>query len=350
MATPQHGPDYLAESQATLLNVFYSIPIPLELFTTAFRLYAKLHQTRDSHLAFDDYFMIFATIVAVAECITGLVYGAPYGLGRHIEAVSEHDLRMYLMGDYIFSHFYDVAIGCTKLSVLALYYRIFVTKSFRRLIIGVAIYVCLWLVAMEVVLGFGCRPIQAWWEAAPGRCVNKVSFTYFTNVTNLVTDLFIFVMPIPMILKLHTTRNNKISLCFLFSIGLGTCAISAARLSFVFGVGSKDMTWWVASLGILSAWEPCGGILCANLPVIYRPIIDLFKRAASTFRKSSDIDPETANSAKEYPVTHLNHDWRRLDNSSSRLNNHFGHLPQGSVKPLNHAPSIARPIRTPPSI
>lgn len=98
---------------------------------------------------------------------------------------------------------------------------------------------------MEVVLGLGCRPVQGWWDAtvaATAQCVDKVAFTYSTNITNLLTDIWIFIMPIPIILKLQASRNKKIGLCFLFSVGLGTCALSAARLSVIVSVGSDDIT------------------------------------------------------------------------------------------------------------
>jgi hypothetical protein len=108
--------------------------------------------------------------------------------------------------------------------------------------VATAVFVVAWIVVMEVVLGFSCRPIQAFWGDAEGKCINLVAFTYFTNITNLVTDLWIFALPIPIILKLQASKEKKIGLCFLFSIGLGTCAISAARLSFVFGVGTVDYT------------------------------------------------------------------------------------------------------------
>lgn len=35
-------------------------------------------------------------------------------------------------------------------------------------------------------------------------------------------------------------------------------------------------------LGILSAWEPLGGIFCANLPVIYRAVITMFRNLKSS--------------------------------------------------------------------
>jgi hypothetical protein len=151
-------------------------------------------------------------------------------------------INRHWQGDYIFSHFYDIAIALTKLSILALYYRIFITRKFRILVISTACFVGAWVIVMEVVLGFGCQPIQAWWDATQGKCIDKEAFTYFTNVTNMATDLWIFMMPIPVILGLHAAKEKRIILCFMFGVGLATCAISAARLSFVFGVASADFT------------------------------------------------------------------------------------------------------------
>lgn len=95
-------------------------------------------------------------------------------------------------GNYIFSHFYDVAIVSTKLSVLALYYRVFVTPVFRSVVIVTAAFILTWLVTMEVVLGLECRPIQAWWGATEGSCLDQVAFGYFTNITNLTSDVSSF--------------------------------------------------------------------------------------------------------------------------------------------------------------
>ncbi|KAI1775712.1 hypothetical protein F4818DRAFT_385975 [Hypoxylon cercidicola] len=308
-----YSAEYLAESRTTVLNAFYSIPIPLEILSTAFRLWVKARPSSQGHLAFDDYLMIWATMTAVAECIAGLVYGAPYGLGRHIQAVATADRQSFLMGDYIFSHFYDFAIASTKLSVLALYYRIFAADKFRIIVIITAAFVVSWLVAMEIVLGLGCRPVQGWWDATvavTATCVDKVAFTYSTNITNLITDIWIFLMPIPIILGLQASKDKKLGLCFLFSVGLGTCAISAARLSVVLSVGSDDFTWSEVPLGILSAWEPCGGILCANLPLVYRAMVRGINQIRSTV-KSSRSRTHDISARPNSPY----HAWTPLDNS-----------------------------------
>lgn len=78
-----------------------------------------------------------------------------------------------------------------------------------------------------------------------------------------------------------------------------TCGISAGRLSVVVVQGSCDFTCKLAShhlpttvrspndagvdvrLGILSAWEPPGGIFCASLPIIYRLVVTTFRNLRS---------------------------------------------------------------------
>ncbi|KAL7786689.1 WD40-repeat-containing domain protein [Trichoderma ceciliae] len=276
------SPEYLAESKTHMVSTMYAIPIALEAFSTGWRLWAAA-RAQSGWLAFDDYLMVFAT------------------------------------GDYIFSHFYDMAIAFTKLSVLALYHRIFITRTFRSLVIGTACFVCAWVIVMEVVLGFGCRPIQAWWDEARGKCIDKEAFTYFTNVTNMATDLWIFMMPMPVILGLQAAKEKRAILCFMFGVGLATCAISAVRLSFVFGVASADFTWDEASLGILSAWEPCGAILCANLPHIYRHLIIIRDTVQAGVRSvthsRSTAAAASSDSRGGYKGSLQHHDWERVNKS-----------------------------------
>ncbi|KAL4797004.1 hypothetical protein BDV19DRAFT_377751 [Aspergillus venezuelensis] len=296
--------DYLTQSKVLDLNVCYSIPIPLEILSTSFRLWAELRPGR-SGLAFDDLLMVWATAVSVGLCISGLVYGPPYGMGRHIAALDEEDVKTFMMGDYIFSHFYDFAIASTKLSVLALYYRIFPKPHFRRVVILTAVFVVMWLTAMELVLGFQCRPIQRFWDLdVDGECFNLVAFSYFTNITNLVTDLWILVLPLPIIMRLHISRDKKIGLSLLFSVGLATCTVSAARLSVVVSQGSDDFTWASVPLGILSVWEPLGGILCANLPISYKPLSAAFRKV--TGQSSSERSRQIPTGPRS---------WLRLENN-----------------------------------
>ncbi|KAI0112060.1 hypothetical protein GGR51DRAFT_54150 [Nemania sp. FL0031] len=323
--TMTYSAEYLAQDRRPLVTAFYSLPIPLEILSTLFRLWVKASPNSDGYLGYDDYLIVWATITAVAECIAGLVYGPPQGLGRHVQALDPSDISTYLKGDYIFSHFYDFAIASTKLSILALYHRIFMASKMRIFILVTAGFVFAWLIEMEIILGLGCQPIQGWWDAsvaATAKCVDKVAFTYSTNVLNLIFDLWIFAMPIPVIMKLNVNLGKRIALCCLFSLGLGVCGLSIARLSVVFSAGSGDVTWEEVPLGILSALEPCGAILCANLPIIYRQILRGFKIIGSTAKTTggnSDGSKELMSPIK----TTGGHDWVQINNSGRKKDTGF---------------------------
>jgi hypothetical protein len=99
---------YLAESKTQLVTTMYAVPIALETLSTGWRLWAAA--TAQSGFAYADYLMLFATVccvsletkkrgrvgskeqgnadglklVAIAECVTGLVYGMPVSIGINI--------------------------------------------------------------------------------------------------------------------------------------------------------------------------------------------------------------------------------------------------------------------------
>ena len=60
------SPEYLAQSKVVLLTAFCAIPIPLEMFSTAFRVWVKLSPKVEGRIAFDDYVMIAATVCRVS--------------------------------------------------------------------------------------------------------------------------------------------------------------------------------------------------------------------------------------------------------------------------------------------
>ncbi|KAJ5686905.1 hypothetical protein N7536_009524 [Penicillium majusculum] len=212
----------LSASRVTKVTICYAVPIPFMILFTGLRLFVA---------------------ISVGLCISGLVYGPPYGFGRHQAALSTHEVEGFLRGDYIFSHFYDWAIASIKLSILGLYYRIFSTVVFRRVVIGTAVFILCWLAAMEIGLGLECIPIQSIWNSdVKGTCINLVAFSYFTNITNLITDIWVFLLPVPIILGLHINRRRKLEVAGVFAIGLFTCGVTLARLTVVVSQGSSDFT------------------------------------------------------------------------------------------------------------
>ncbi len=109
-----------------------------------------------------------------------------------------------------------------KLSILTFYYRVFVTPIFRRVVLATITFIALWVLTITIVLALECRPTAKFWDPTiPGKCFNLVAVSYFTNISNLVTDLWIFFLPIPVIWRLHISNSKRLGLCGVFLIGLG---------------------------------------------------------------------------------------------------------------------------------
>ncbi|KAF2121292.1 hypothetical protein BDV96DRAFT_667935 [Lophiotrema nucula] len=258
------------DSRVSEIHWVYSVPIVASVISTGLRLWAK--RAGRNGITLDDYLIVLATICLIGECSSGLGYaaGPPHGMGRHVITVSKEDLTTFRKGDYVFSHFYDIALTSVKLSILALYYRVFVVPIFRNVVLFTAAVVVAWGIGITVALALVCRPIAAFWDAdVIGACLNLETFTYFTNISNLITDVWIFLMPVPTIWHLQLQTRKKLLLCLIFSIGLATCIVSALRIRVVLGHTDPDFTWSTVPLGAFSVFEPLGGILCTNLPIIW---------------------------------------------------------------------------------
>ncbi|KAJ5331241.1 hypothetical protein N7476_001024 [Penicillium atrosanguineum] len=320
----------LNASRVTAVIVCYSVPIPFMLLFTGLRLFVKLRPSSRNPMALDDYMIIGATVLHIDRTMhqwSGL--RPPYGFGRHKAALPEQELETFMLGDYVFSHFYNFAIASTKLAILALYYRIFSTKLFQRIIIGTAVFIFLWIAAMEIGLGLQCVPVaKAWDPNVKGDCLNLVAFSYFTNITNLVTDIWVFLLPVPIILRLHIDRKRKLELAGIFTIGLLTCAISIARLTVVVSQGSTDFTWTGVPLGILSVYEPLGGILCANLPFLYKHATSVLKKVVSSFGpvQTEGMLPETGVRRPQYLL------WKRKQDLSMQSESEWSRLQRDTDK------------------
>ncbi len=52
-----------------------------------------------------------------------------------------------------------------------------------------------------------------------GRCLNKTSLYIATGALNIITDIMVIALPIPMVLGLQMSRSRKVMLVMLFSVG-----------------------------------------------------------------------------------------------------------------------------------
>ncbi|KAF2119214.1 hypothetical protein BDV96DRAFT_642252 [Lophiotrema nucula] len=278
---------HIHDTRVPDLYWIYSSAIVVSILSTASRVLAKRY-TRNG-VSLDDFFAITAT-----AC------GIPYGLGRHIIVVeSQHDLEMILKGEFVFTQINTWSVCFVKLTILTFYYRVFPIPTFQRVVIGTIIFVIAWSFGIWGVTTWGCSPIRKWWVTdAPGSCINLIPFGILANLLNVLTDFFIFLMPVPMLWKLKVSLARRLALCGIFSLGLATCVVTILRMSRIFKIQSTDFTWENVPISAFYVFEPVGGLLCINIPFVARAIRRRMKGAEASATSGPSTDNRPAQSSQ----------------------------------------------------
>jgi hypothetical protein len=121
---------------------------------------------------------------------------------------------------YASSPIYVLCGALAKMSLLVFYLRLSPQRWYKVSVWATMALVGCYSIGLFFSLVFACTPIESNWDLTiTGHCVNRPSLYIATAVTNILSDLIIFALPIPMIVKLKITRRQKYGLFFIFSIG-----------------------------------------------------------------------------------------------------------------------------------
>ena len=146
------------------------------------------------------------------------------GVGQHIPAVLAADpATVMTWGKVIFALLilYSLAVAFPRLSVLALYLRIFTEKRYRRATWVLAAVISGAAAAVSLTAIFQCSPVPYAWDRSiqGGTCINVASFYVYCSIPNVITDVAILLLPLPMIFRLHTNQSQKVGLSLIFLLG-----------------------------------------------------------------------------------------------------------------------------------
>lgn len=111
--------------------------------------------------------------------------------------------------------------GFTKLSLLAFYLRIAPFPKFQIPVWIVTGIVACYTAVITGLLLFSYNPMWMAWSAFPdaSKCLNRPPLYIATAVANIVTDVVLFLLPIPMVAGLNMARCKKIGILIVFSLG-----------------------------------------------------------------------------------------------------------------------------------
>ncbi|KAH6879308.1 hypothetical protein BKA58DRAFT_453594 [Alternaria rosae] len=250
---------------------------------TFLRTYARITAVGLSELQVDDYLVWIAILIYTAQCSLG------YSLGVHVhglandgmtpnerDALSQDDpeFNMRVIGSKI-----QVA-GWTTAACLLWSLKLCVAAFYLRLTAGLGMYTTRIRIAFASIITtfviiiftiyFSCRPFWHYWQISPdpgNSCQAAVSkpLIWVTFVFNVSTDVYLLLIPIPMLWK-SRLRTYKKSAAMLV-LGSGMLVIVCAILKSIYLIADP-----LNSAELTASWgtrETFIAISTTNLPMIF---------------------------------------------------------------------------------
>ncbi|KAI1175284.1 hypothetical protein F4777DRAFT_335884 [Nemania sp. FL0916] len=258
------------------------------VFPTIFfglRLWAR--RLRRTSLSLDDWLCFGGLLIGYTCCALQLYASIDGELGQHQKLgpdgqpiLDDPRFLVYEKTKLAVNVLSPLGFGLVKASIVVLYERIFHNiRHFRY-----AAYVMLglivpWSISFFFANLFICYPVTALIEPFYGKkCVDRAAVFLSTLVSNLIFDVLILIMPIPVVLRLHLPRKDRFGVLGMFLLGATVVAVGIARLIQLLEVNSQylyfytDETYYTSPAFFWANIELAIAVVSACLPTL-KPIL-----------------------------------------------------------------------------
>jgi fucose permease len=250
-------------------------------------------------------------------------YSTTKGLGRHDIDIPTSWLPSLRRSEYAFTILYNPCLMATKTSILIFYLRM--SKNTQN-ILRIASYVTLGVVNVAGVVltflnAFQCSPVSAAYDPTQtsNKCISITTLYLCSAPVNIITDLAILVLPIPVLTGMRLPQKQKTILVFTFTLGVFVTIVDVIRIYYLqqavdnqvvahqqLGTGT-DFAWNASTALMWSAVEVNVGIICACIPTL-KPLIKRILPSMITDRNFSGTATDKSGSfssqAQDFGQTH----------------------------------------------
>lgn len=148
------------------------------------------------------------------------------------KSLANQRLRTQLL--YASQIVYASAILTAKLSILALYWRLFPTKFMKRGCVVLAVLTLMWWLAGVLVDIFQCTPVRKAFDiditSVEGDCISQTGYCLGMIIPNILMDVIILCLPTFEVSKLHLPRSQRAALASVFLLGAGVTSAGGIRM------------------------------------------------------------------------------------------------------------------------
>ncbi|KAF1957835.1 hypothetical protein CC80DRAFT_491187 [Byssothecium circinans] len=286
--------EYIAANRGPLAERVAYVFMFLELLVVALRFISR--RQIKARLGLDDYLVFPGLLFCLGMCILTIIMTRVTGMGKHmpIVAITNMDgIISWAKAGYAIEILHSLAVVFPRLSILASYMRIFITKPYKLAAYALAFVIIATSFAGIIVSVAQCRPFSARWsgEAAMAKyCINSMSYFRWLVFVNMITDVVMLILPIPIIWNIQLGVRERIALILVFALGSVGLITSTIRFTIFFKVKelSTDGTWLSTDLAIWSTIEPGMYLIASCLPPL-RPLFLKFLNIArdKTYRSGN---------------------------------------------------------------
>ena len=109
---------------------------------------------------------------------------------------------------------------CVKISILSLYTSLFPSRRFILLCYATMAVTSAYFLSVLLETFLLCQPVQFNWDKSiAGTCEGQNTAYLVAGITNLLIDVFVVVMPMPMLFGLRMSLRKRLGVVGMFSLG-----------------------------------------------------------------------------------------------------------------------------------
>ncbi|KAI1746006.1 hypothetical protein F4680DRAFT_400001 [Xylaria scruposa] len=257
-------------------NVFayaiVAVTIPLSSIFFLFRLYSRLFCVK--RLKPEDFLVLAAYGLATAHTWVLFMVTRHPGYFVHQWDVRLKDLAPNLYASHIGANLYLGSILAIKAAIILEWFRIFNPMGERNTFfwLGYTILVLntLFYASALFIVNLTCIPQERIWDkTVPGRCIDVKEYCIATAAFNVLSDIFILILPQRVVWRLQMTTKRKIGISLIFAVGILTCIAAVGRVYTSKNyVTSEDQVYALSPLSLLAHIETHLSLLVICIPSV----------------------------------------------------------------------------------
>lgn len=95
-----------------------------------------------------------------------------------------------------------------------------ISQRFTAVLWATFALIVVYFIICVCVSVFGCEPVSYFWNKSQGgHCINEVEFFRGNGITNMLLDIIVLCLPLPMVWRLDLGLQQKIAVTGIFGLG-----------------------------------------------------------------------------------------------------------------------------------